>query len=211
MPRRSKSVATFSDRREKEPQDHVSRRQSAVPRAAKIGHSDYVRGRYKIEPPKAVTYLSGDTNFDRQTGECRDEQAWTAALEYTDHAIPTGSLQLAVLYLRPGVSKREARRAIDRVFAAFPQKPKPKRPAIRPIERQLLREIFERGEKEAGGRVPPVQLIRFAVELNMLFHKWAGWPRLSKVTIQRECERWRAETGRPIRSGKEHSTRKVQS
>lgn len=211
MPRRSKRATTSSDRRKKEPQDHVPRRQSAVQQTAKSGHSDYVRGRYKIEPPKAVAYLSGDTAFDRQTGECRDEQAWTAALEYTDHAMPPAALQLAVLYLRPGVSKREARRAIDRVFAAFPHKTKPKRPPIRLIERRLLREIFELSEKMAGRPLIPALLIKCAVLANSLLHERAGWPCLSKATIQQECERWREETGRPVRSGKQHSTRKVQS
>lgn len=205
------SIAIASDRKEHESQEHLLRKQPSEPQAATIDHSDYVRGRYEIEPPKAVTYISGDTTFDRQTGECRDEQAWTAALEYTDHAMPPGALQLAVLYLRPGVSKREARRAIDRVFTAFPQKAKPKRPPIRPIERQLLREIFEFSEKVAGRPLIPALLIKCAVLANSLLHERAGWPCLSKATIQQECERWREETGRPVRSGKVPATRKIRS
>lgn len=211
MPPRSKRVAASSDRRDDQSQERLLRKVPSETQAAKIDHSDYVRGRYKLEPPKAVAYLSGDTAFDRQTGECRDEQAWTAALEYPDHAMPPVGLQLAVLYLRPGVSKREARRAIDRVFAAFPHKPKPKRPAIRPIERQILREIFEFSEKVAGRPLIPALLVKCAVLANSLLHERAGWPRLSKATIQQECERWREEMGRPVRSGKQHSTRKVQS
>lgn len=211
MPPRSKRVAASSDRRDDQSQERLLRKVPSETQAAKIDHPDYVRGRYKIEPPKAVAYLSGDTAFDRQTGECRDEQAWTAALEYTDHAMPAGALQLAVLYIRPGVSKREARRAIDRVFAAFPHKTKPKRPPIRLIERQILREIFEFSEKVAGRPLIPALLVKCAVLANSLLHERAGWPRLSKATIQQECERWREEMGRPVRSGKQHSTRKVQS
>ncbi len=208
MPRKFKRSITASGPSEGEHRDHLLSKPLGKPMPLKIDHGDYVRSRYGIDSPKAVSYVSGDTNTDRLSGECRDEQAWTGALEYNDHALTTSALQLAVLYLRPGVSRREADKALDQMFKVFPRKVRSSRPSVRSIERQLLRAAFEWAEQiaietfgwseqVARETLPPKLLVISASKINTSFAKYFEMKPLSFKTIERECRQWRRDTGRP--------------
>jgi hypothetical protein len=178
---------------------------SDLSKVSYVDHAEIARDHYGIRAPKITTYLYGWTDTDLRVGECRDERAWIAGLEYANYDCQKP--QLAVLYIAPGISKREARRAIDRLMEAFPQKSKTKRPAVRNRERQLLRELFELLESLAGGPLRPSHFIKGAVRANALLAKQRGWPTLSKKTIERECQQWRKDTGRSLRPAKPERTK----
>ena len=100
-------------------------------------------------------------------------------IEYGERVIsldppPPATLQphLAALYLLPCVSKGQAKKALDRIFASFPRKPQRRRPdALTPHDHQLLRELFELAEKTAGRPLRPANLISMVDIVNSCFTK----------------------------------------
>ena len=166
-------------------------------------HTGTIRRQFKIGVPKTASYLYGEMSpFERRLGLVRDERAWTAVLEYADCAEPSSSQppQLAALYLRPCVSRREADRALDQIFASFNQKSKRRRPhALNQLDRQILRMLFELAEKRAGKHLRPADLIRDVDFAYKVLNEQMDVRRLSKKTIEKQCELWRKEIGRPTR------------
>lgn len=199
MPRKSKKVSTSLDRSAEQQRDYGPPQSLGESQPAKIDHTAYVREGYKLDAPKAVVYFRGWTNFEYRIGTARDEHAWTAALEYSDHSTPQSALQLAALYLRPDVPKREARRALDKIFKAFPPKKPSPRPGLYPIERQVLRAAFEELDNSGDKGVTPKMLVTWTSKIYALFAKHWGREILSIKSIEKECRQWRRETGRPTR------------
>lgn len=176
------------------------------PSQSKQEYSAPIRSRLGISASKTYCYFYGDQSlFEERMGEVRDEAAWGYILGYAVTTAPPDppppeALQFAALYLLPGVSKREAEKALDRIFASFPRKPQRRRPdALSQRDHQLLREIFELAESKAGRPLRPAVLIPLADAICKVLHKGLDYRRLSKKTIEKECESWRKETGRPTR------------
>ena len=153
-----------------------------------------VRHVFDIGHPRKIEYRYGWSESDLKFDECRDEQAWIIEAEYTDSKGKPEDVQLVTVRLRPGVSKREARKATDRAVEFFSKKAKPKRPGILPRERAFIDAVFTAITRKVSFPLAPHP----TAEITELFLKANGIVR-SLNTIRREYRRWRREKGFPVK------------
>jgi|GEM_PF-3947446 len=156
--------------------------------------TELVRDLFQLPPPpKTTRYHYGWNEFAWRSGECRDEQAWLVELE---HSGCPETLQLVTIRLRPGVSLREAHKAVAIAIKACRERTpvQAKRPSLTKWERDFMRALFQHLEKQASRPVKPALIIRTVGKAM----KIAGAQR-SKSAIANEHRLWRSEMGRPVR------------
>ena len=161
---------------------------------------DIVRTTFGLPRPKSklTRYFYGFEDRDLKLGECLDEQAWMVELEYAGSREKPESLQLATIRLLPGVSQTQAIEAVKLALKYFPKpaqgQRKGKRPGLRPKERKILDETFQKFKPylhQRGMRNKTVQVAEAKL-------KQKGSPR-HYSTIMKELTHFMTKNSIPIK------------